>query len=373
MVWHSSSKLVDTTMWGNQGMNAEPPIARSRIEHQPRRPGYANRYANLPLNLNDLMHVSVFPVFVLSLAGLGTQLANAQHWSSRSGHSIDAPFGMLDASNNEIVILIELEIPLSDLSDFSARRVRHLSSLDPSTRKASMKPGDCEQWIASDGRTLIAPFVNLDQDSEILTVLRPKRIPISAFDERSVKLAVKLNKEKVSEQEQSEAATVSGDEIAPKPSEKGVPPRRTREAKASGGRSLFSSLFGRSTTSATSVISDALKKGNRRVERISSVTQDGSRVIVVFAVNDNLFMIVGGAKRDIRDCLKAVSESNLDYSTIRFQGTFELVDKFGNSSEGKVLDMTYTKRNVERINWDAFLFGDAFTIASEAWLHPEFQ
>jgi hypothetical protein len=29
----------------NNGMNAEPPIARFQMEHQPRRPGYARRYA----------------------------------------------------------------------------------------------------------------------------------------------------------------------------------------------------------------------------------------------------------------------------------------------------------------------------------------
>ncbi|SMP79969.1 hypothetical protein SAMN06265222_1403, partial [Neorhodopirellula lusitana] len=34
----------------NNGMNAEPPIARFQMEHQPRRPGYAIRYSAEPIS-----------------------------------------------------------------------------------------------------------------------------------------------------------------------------------------------------------------------------------------------------------------------------------------------------------------------------------
>ena len=98
-------------------------------------------------------------------------------------------------------------------------------------------------------------------------------------------------------------------------------------------------------------------------------------VFVQWAINDNLTekLLKGGAKRDVADILKAVSESNVEHNSVRAYGTFSMRDQFGNVTEEIVIKVVYTKETIEKINWERFLFSDVYDIADGANIHPAFE
>jgi len=118
-----------------------------------------------------------------------------------------------------------------------------------------------------------------------------------------------------------------------------------------------------------------LGKSNRKMDRITHFQVDGQDVVVHFTINDNLTvnMTKGGAKNSAESILKAVQNSGYDYSTITMLGTYPLQDKLGNSTETGVLQATYSRGIVSRINWQGFLYDNVYEIADEVWLHPAFK
>jgi len=98
-------------------------------------------------------------------------------------------------------------------------------------------------------------------------------------------------------------------------------------------------------------------------------------VIVYFAVNGNITkgLTKFGAKKDIEHVLKAIQSSGDDYSEVTLVGTFTLVDKFGKSEESKVLEVSYKRATVDKINWENFLTDNVYDIADSSWVHPEFR
>ena len=60
---------------------------------------------------------------------------------------------------------------------------------------------------------------------------------------------------------------------------------------------------------------------------------------VTWSINDNRF----GAREDVYEILKVLAESGLQYERVILRGTFSLVDQFGNSREGTVVQAHYTR------------------------------
>jgi len=98
-------------------------------------------------------------------------------------------------------------------------------------------------------------------------------------------------------------------------------------------------------------------------------------VDVQWAINDNFTddMRILGAKLDVSAILQQVQQSALPYTSVHAIGTFSLVDTFGNVSEQTVVDVTYLRETIEKINWENFLTDNMFEIADAAILHPEFR
>lgn len=125
-------------------------------------------------------------------------------------------------------------------------------------------------------------------------------------------------------------------------------------------------------------IEQALGSGNRDIPRFNSFSWDEARgeISVTFAANDNLSegLIKIGIQTDIADILKIVSENkeNLPYQSLVVASTFSLVDVYGNAEEKNVVIATYTRENLEQINWDNFLHENVYVIANQdsLFLHP---
>jgi tetratricopeptide (TPR) repeat protein len=126
------------------------------------------------------------------------------------------------------------------------------------------------------------------------------------------------------------------------------------------------------------LVADALGTSNREVPRLSDVSWDSSRseIAVTFAAQDNLSedMIKRGVQMDIVNILRTIQTSNtsLQYKSIVAVATFSLVDVYGNSKESNIVIATYTRENLNKINWDNFLTDDIYLIANQdsLFIHP---
>ena len=110
--------------------------------------------------------------------------------------------------------------------------------------------------------------------------------------------------------------------------------------------------------------------------KLVSTEEERTTVFVQWKIADNVTqgLIRRGAKTDIRDVLKAFSESRADYHELVMTGIFPLANEFGEQSYGNVVIATYTRDAVNRIRWDSFLTDDVYQIArDDVYLHPEFR
>lgn len=122
-------------------------------------------------------------------------------------------------------------------------------------------------------------------------------------------------------------------------------------------------------------IKEALGPGNRagiqRVAKVSIESDPYPWVYVWWAINDQFTdgLIKDSAQMDVAKILEAIAESNLTYNEVTLDGTFSMVDKYGNISEDFVVSATYSRSTIERINWENFLWDDVYAIADDVWLH----
>lgn len=84
---------------------------------------------------------------------------------------------------------------------------------------------------------------------------------------------------------------------------------------------------------------------------------EGGFLKITFPVQDNLSnnMIRVGAQKDTMSILRAVKDSNIEYKRVFIHGTFPMVDKFGNETEGTPLVAQYIPETVNKINYDEIL------------------
>ena len=130
-----------------------------------------------------------------------------------------------------------------------------------------------------------------------------------------------------------------------------------------------------SATSFQTQISSALGTSNRGVQRVSVAQLQGERLFVQWAINDNLTsgMMRGGARLDIRNMLEVIANGQEPYTSVLLRGTFSLADQFGNASEANVVEATFTKSAIDRINFENFLTDNVYAIAEDTDIHPEFM
>jgi hypothetical protein len=119
----------------------------------------------------------------------------------------------------------------------------------------------------------------------------------------------------------------------------------------------------------------ALGDGNRGLKRLQTVQEVDGGLVIQWAINDNLTsgLVKFGAKRDVKDLLQTVDQSNIAYEFVILQGTFSLKDTFGNTAEQASVLVQYNRATVERINFAGIDIDTIYLIADDISLVPAFR
>ena len=84
-------------------------------------------------------------------------------------------------------------------------------------------------------------------------------------------------------------------------------------------------------------------------------------------------MAHSGGSWDAQEILRVIAESGLLYQTVELEGTFSLVDVYGNSEESVVIQAEYTKATLDLVNWDSFRQRNVFLIAERSTIHRDLR
>jgi hypothetical protein len=101
---------------------------------------------------------------------------------------------------------------------------------------------------------------------------------------------------------------------------------------------------------------------------------------VRFEVADNFTdgAIRGGIAIDTFAILEAALDSGAEWKMIDIEGTFPLVDEFGNEEQGRVYEAVFRRKIVEKINFDGIDVGsldgvERLTASGSIGLHPDLR
>ena len=125
------------------------------------------------------------------------------------------------------------------------------------------------------------------------------------------------------------------------------------------------------------LIKKALGSTNRDVERVRSIALNevDRHLVIEWSINDNLTggLRKSGAKKDVLEVLEAIRDSTVDVSRVTMRGSRSLADVYGNVSEGDVVRASYDKETIDRINFENVRTDNAWIIADQIWILPDFQ
>lgn len=101
----------------------------------------------------------------------------------------------------------------------------------------------------------------------------------------------------------------------------------------------------------------------------------GDVVVTEFDIHDSLTkgMIASGARRDTVDILKWADEAYPQATEVTVQGRFPMKDSYGNTSNMKILDVTYSRATLDKINFDGIDSDKIWDIRDYGTVHPELQ
>lgn len=83
-------------------------------------------------------------------------------------------------------------------------------------------------------------------------------------------------------------------------------------------------------------------------------TVNGDYVEVGFKVGDNISngTIRTGIANDVYAMAEPINKSGVKFKELAFRGTFPLTDKYGNTKPGQVFFTTFTKKTLNKIQYD---------------------
>ena len=117
-----------------------------------------------------------------------------------------------------------------------------------------------------------------------------------------------------------------------------------------------------------------LGESNRGQPRIITLKIEPDEIFLHWTINDNLTtnMRAAGAQIDVTNVLKIITESGIEYQSVKFWGSFAGIDQSGNQGERRVVEVWYSKETLDKINWDRFDRFYVYEIADGGKVHPEF-
>lgn len=110
---------------------------------------------------------------------------------------------------------------------------------------------------------------------------------------------------------------------------------------------------------------------------LTNVQYLGTSVNITYAIQasltDNLTRV--SAQHDLASIVRAVSEAGIkNYTQVWVRGTFPMQDVYGKvTDDAVVVNVTFDRATVERIDWDNFFDENIYEVADVAKIHPEFQ
>lgn len=109
--------------------------------------------------------------------------------------------------------------------------------------------------------------------------------------------------------------------------------------------------------------------------KIRDVRLQGTRLVVDFDIAPNITqgMVARGAKRDVVAIAKAADESSVDFESLFVAGYAEMTDKFGASTNDRVIGVLYNRATLRRIQWANFLTDNTYSVADSANVWPQFR
>lgn len=118
---------------------------------------------------------------------------------------------------------------------------------------------------------------------------------------------------------------------------------------------------------------ESIAKGVLKDELLDfTFNEDNGTVIIKAELSENFTnnFIIKGGYIEAEDIIKALNEKFDDIKTYDFWFVMNLVDKYGNESQDKVLSFDYDDNDIDKINWDNMYTDKFIELANNKWIHP---
>ena len=118
---------------------------------------------------------------------------------------------------------------------------------------------------------------------------------------------------------------------------------------------------------------ESIVKGLLKDELLDfTFNEDNGTVIIKAELSENFTnnFIIKGGYIEAEDIIEALNEKFDDIKTYDFWFVMNLVDKYGNESQDKVLSFDYDDNDIDKINWDNMYTDKFMELANNEWIHP---
>jgi Protein of unknown function (DUF2510) len=118
--------------------------------------------------------------------------------------------------------------------------------------------------------------------------------------------------------------------------------------------------------------------GPKKPDGVAFATSPGPSGDVInarFAIRDNYTetMIKDGARHDTIDILRYARATYPDAAAVNVQGTFPMTDPYGNTATQVVIDLTYSRATLNKINFDGVSKTSIWEIRDSGSVLPAFE
>ena len=103
-----------------------------------------------------------------------------------------------------------------------------------------------------------------------------------------------------------------------------------------------------------------------------TLNEDNGAVVIKAELSDNFTnnFIIKGGYMEAEKIVKSLNEKFDNIETYDFWFVMNLVDKYGNESQDKVLSFDYDDNDIDKINWENMYTDRFMELAKNEWIHP---